>query len=95
MLEGNASVHTRVTEYAHPKDSKGKPNKSSPKEVNQVFEDEYKNTFPRNAPVSLGAEISRPKFKGKFVKVCATELTWPFLGHNPGDSIGEDQRFGN
>jgi hypothetical protein len=93
MLEGNVEVHIRVSEFAHPKGEKGKPNKSAPKEVNQVFEDEYKNTFPKNAPVSLGPDISRPKFKSKFLKITATELSWRFLGHNPGDDIGQDQRF--
>ena len=93
MLEGNAEVHMRVTEYAHPKDSKGKPNKTAPKEVNQVFEDEYKTTFPKNAPVELGPDISRPKFKTKFLKIVSNEISWRFLGHNPGDDIGQDQRF--
>lgn len=93
MLEGNAEVHIRVTENAYPKDDKGKPNKSAPREIEMVFEDEYKQTFPRNAPVAIGPEISRPKFKAKFVKIVAGELSWRFLGHNPGDDIGTDQRF--
>src|SRR5262249_22818128 len=53
MLEGNAEVNFRVTEYAHPKKDNGKPNTAAPKEVNQVYEDAVKTTYPKNAPIAI------------------------------------------
>lgn len=93
MLEGNAEVNFRVTEYAHPTDDKGKPKKDAPKETNQVYEDSYKSTFPRNAPVAVDTGINPLSFKVKFVKLVARELSEYFLGRNPGDDIAPDQRF--
>lgn len=93
MLEGNAEVNFRVTEYAHPKKDNGKPNTAAPKEVNQVFEDAVKTTFPKNAPIAIDTGISPFSFKTKFLKLVANEISWKFLGHNPSDEIAPDQRF--
>ena len=93
LLEGNAEVNFRVTEYAHPKKENGKPNTAAPKESNQVYEDATKTTFPKNAPIAIETGVSRSSFKAKFLKLVANEISWQFLGHNPGDEIAPDQRF--
>jgi hypothetical protein len=92
MLEGNSEVNIRVTEYGHPKSTKGKENTSLPKETTKVYEEDWKSTFPKNAPVSED-QVSRSVFKAKFVKLVSTELSWQFLGHDNGDDI-QDTRFG-
>jgi ABC-type uncharacterized transport system auxiliary subunit len=92
MLEGNSEVNIRVTEYGHPKSTKGKVNTALPKEATKVYEELWKSTFPKNAPVSEDV-VSRTSFKSKFVKLVSTELSWQFLGHNNGDDI-QDTRFG-
>jgi hypothetical protein len=93
MLEGNAEVNFRVTEFAHPKKDNGKPNTAAPKEANQVYEDAVKTTFPKNNPVLIDTGVSPFSFKAKFLKLVANEISWHFLGHNPGDEIAPDQRF--
>lgn len=93
LLEGNAEVNFRVTEYAHPKKENGKPNTAAPKEVNQVYEDAVKTTFPKNAPIAIETGVSPFSFKAKFLKLVANEISWSFLGRNPGDDIAPDQRF--
>ena len=93
LLEGNSEVNIRATELAHPKNSKGKRNTSAPKEATQVFETEWKSTFPKNAPISLDQGVSRPVFRSKFLRLVATELSWQFVGHNNGDDI-QDTKFG-
>lgn len=93
MLEGNAEVNFQVTEYAHPKKDNGKPNTSAPKEVNKVFEDAVKTTYPKNAPIAIETGVSPFSFKAKFLKIVASQISWNFLGHNPSDEIAPDQRF--
>jgi hypothetical protein len=94
LLEGNSEVNVRVTELAHPKNSKGKRNTSAPKESSQIFETDWKTTFPKNAPISLDQGVSRPVFRSKFLRLVATELSWQFVGHNNGDDI-QDTKFGS
>ena len=93
MLEGNAEVNFRVTEYAHPKKDNGKPNTAAPKEANQVYEEAVKTTFPKTNPVLIETGVSPLSFKAKFLKLVANEISWNFLGRNPGDDIAPDQRF--
>jgi hypothetical protein len=93
LLQGNAEVNFRVTEYAHPKKDNGKPNTAAAKETNQVFEDAVKTTFPKDTMMAIDERTSPFSFKGKFVKLVAKELSWNFLGHNPGDEIVPDSRF--
>ncbi len=93
LLEGNAEVNFRVTEYAHPKNDKGKVNTAAPKEANQVYEDAVKMSFPKDGPIAIESGISPFSFKGKFLKLVANQISWNFLGHNPGDEIAPDQRF--
>ncbi len=94
MLEGNSEVNIRVTEYDHPKTSKGKRNTSAPKEANQIYETDWKSLFPKNAPLSLDSGVSRSVFRAKFLRLVASELSWQFVGHNNGDDI-QDTRFGS
>ena len=91
MLEGNSEVQILVKEYAHPKNSKGKVNTSQPKETNKVYEEVWKTTFPVRGPVSVDS-VSPSVFKSKFLKLVATELSWQFMEHAPGDDI-QDTKF--
>lgn len=92
MLEGNAEINIRVSEHGHPKTSKGKVMKSAPKETKETYSEDWKTTFPRNAPISLDQGVSKPVFKSKFVKIVSSELSWQFTGHNHGDDI-QDSKF--
>jgi len=93
LLEGNAEVNFQVTEYAHPKKENGKPNAAAPKEVNKVYEDAVKTTFPKNAPIAIETGVSPFSFKAKFLKLVANEISWNFLGRNPGDDIAPERPF--
>ena len=91
LLEGNAEVQIQVIEFAHPKNSKGKVNTSQPKETNRIYNESWKTTFPKRSPVSVDS-VSPSVFKSKFLKLVATELSWQFMEHAPGDDI-QDTRI--
>ena len=92
LFEGKASVHIRVTELAHPKDSRGRPLEDKPKESEVLFEDDCEVTFPVTGSIPVSAEVSRPVFKNRFLDVVATNLSWRFVSHAPGDDI-QDTKF--
>ncbi len=83
-----------VTEVAHPKNSRGKPITDQPKEGRNIY-DAYKDTeFPIRGPIPMDTGVSRPAFKNKFLKVVATDISWHFIDHAPGDDI-QDVKFNN
>ncbi len=92
LLEGNAEVHIRVVEYAHPKTLKGKVNTAAPKETNKIYEEDWKTIFPKRGPMSLDSGVSKPVFKTKFLKLVASEISWQFVAHEVGDDI-QDTKF--
>lgn len=92
LLEGHSEVQIQVIEYDHPKNSKGKVNSSVPKETRKVYEEVWKTVFPVRGPVSVDSGVSPAAFKSKFLKLVATELSWQFIDHRPGDDI-QDVKF--
>ncbi len=94
LFEGNSSIHIQVFELAHPKNTKGKPNTAVPKESSSIYEDQRDTVFPIRGPIPAGAGVSRPAFKNKFTKLVATEVSWHFIEHAPGDDI-QDVKFNN
>ena len=92
MLEGNASIKVQVTEMAPPKDDRGKPLRDAVKVSTPGFDDVWEVKFPTKGPISIDASVGRPKFKKTFVKLVATEVSWRFVDHAPGDDI-QDSSF--
>jgi hypothetical protein len=92
LMEGNSAIHIQVWEIAYPKNSKGKENKSQPKESNKIYEEQADTTFPIRGPVPKETGISSSSFKIKFIKLVVTELSWHFVDHAPGDDI-QDVKF--
>jgi hypothetical protein len=87
LFEGRSSVHIRVVERAFPKDDKGKPIETEPKTTSVVYEADRDSAFPIRGPQPASAEVTPSSFKKKFVELVATELSWHFVGHAPGDDI--------
>lgn len=92
LMEGNSAIHLQVWEIAHPKNSKGKENKAQPKESNKIYEEQADTTFPIRGPIPKDTGISPSSFKIKFIKLVATEISWHFVDHAPGDDI-QDVKF--
>jgi hypothetical protein len=92
LLEGKADVNIQVTEHTYPKNSKGKPDHSQPKESNKIYEETWNSMFPIRGPIPVDSGISPSAFKTKFLKLLATELSWQFVGHRTGDDI-QDVKF--
>jgi hypothetical protein len=92
LMEGNSSINIQLWEIAFPKNSKGKENKNQAKESNKVYEDQADTTFPIRGPIPKDTGISPTSFKIKFIKLVATEISWHFVDHAPGDDI-QDVKF--
>jgi hypothetical protein len=92
MFEGRSSVHVRVVSRAHPKDDRGRELTDQPKETEVVYDADRDTVFPSRGPMPASAEVSPPIFKARFVKLVASELSWNFIGHSPGDEI-QDAKF--
>jgi hypothetical protein len=92
MYEGKSAVQIRVVEYDHPKDDRGKPLTDLPKEANSIYDDNRDTTFPLRGPMPASSEVSPTAFKNKFLKLVATEISWHFVPHAPGDNI-QDVKF--
>ncbi len=92
LMEGTSNVHLQLWEYGHPKDSKGHEKKSQPKEWNKSYEEQADTTFPVRGPVPRDTGVSPTSFRIKFLKLVATEITWHFADHAPGDDI-QDVKF--
>jgi hypothetical protein len=92
LMEGNSAIHIQVWEIAYPKNSKGQPNKTQPKEESKIYEEQADTTFPVRGPIPKDTGISPQSFKIKFIKLVATEISWHFVDHAPGDDI-QDVKF--
>jgi len=92
LMEGTSNIHIHVWEYGKPKDSKGKEERNEPKEWSQIYEEQADTTFPVRGPVPRDIGVSESAFKIKFLKLVATELSWHFIDHAPGDDI-QDVKF--
>ena len=94
LMEGTSNIHIHAWEFGYPKNAKGKEQKNEPKEWDQVYEDQVDTTFPLRGPVPRDTGVSESAFKLKFLKLVATELSWRFVEHAPGDDI-QDVKFNN
>lgn len=94
LLAGTARTHIQAFELAHPKNSKGKPIADQPKEPHKIYDDYHDTTFPIRGPIPMETGVSRSAFKNKFLQIVATELSWHFVEHAPGDDI-QDVKFNN
>jgi hypothetical protein len=92
LFQGHSKVHVQVTTKDYPKDKRGKPIKSEPKEVDVIYNDYRDTVFPTTAPMSVETGVSKSAFKNKFLKLVASELSWHFVDHRPGDDI-QDTRI--
>ncbi len=91
-MEGNSAIHIQVWELAYPKNSKDQEIKTQPKESSKIYEDQADTTFPIRGPIPKETGISPSSFKLKFLKLVATEISWHFCDHAPGDDI-QDVKF--
>lgn len=87
MFEGHSAVHIRVVENAHPKDTRGREQTDLPKRTEIVSDADRETTFPLRGPVPASAEVTTTSFKQKFLKLVATEISWHFIDHAPGDNV--------
>lgn len=94
LLEGTSKVDIKVTELAHPKNTKGKPILDQPKEAETIYTATRDTIFPIRGPIPIDSGVSRQAFKDKFLKLVAAELSWHFVEHAPGDDI-QDVKFNN
>jgi hypothetical protein len=92
LFEGKSHIHVQLTELKYPKDTRGHELSDKAKEP-EVTHDAYADTtFPIRGPMPMEAGVSRAGFKSKFLKLVATETSWHFVPHAPGDNI-QDARF--
>jgi hypothetical protein len=92
LFEGRANVAVSVTEFEHPKDSRGKPMTDQPKESRTIFEHTFAPAFPVTGPVPAEASVNSAVFKERFLQVVVNELSWAFVEREPGDNI-QNTRF--
>ena len=93
LFEGTASVHVQVVEMVYPKDDRGRPDKTKPKEPSPTFEESKEISFPRlQGSMPLSSEVNRPAFKQKFLETVVTEISWYFVDRAVGENI-QDTRF--
>ena len=94
LYQGNSKIHVRVSTNDHPKDSRGKPQKDQPKEISVIHDDYTETIFPSRGPIPADSGVSPAAFKNKFLKLVASEVSWHFVDHAPGDDI-QDARLGS
>jgi hypothetical protein len=92
MLHGEAKVHIVAYEMQYPKNSKDRPIKDQPKEPELLYDDYAEPMFPDRGPIPIDTGSSRSKFRIKFVKIVAKEISWHFIEHAEDDSI-QDSRI--
>ena len=92
LMEGTSNIHIRVWEFGHPKNDKGKEQKSEPKEWDSIYDEQSDVTFPARGPVPRDSGVSESAFKIKFMKLVGYQLSWHFVDHAPEDDI-QDVKF--
>ena len=92
MFEGHSAVHIRVVERNHPKDDRGREQTERPKVAKVISDADRETTFPIRGPMPASSEVTATGFKNRFLKLVATEVSWHFVDHAPGDNI-QDARF--
>jgi hypothetical protein len=92
VLHGESKVHVVAYEMAYQKNSKDKPLKDQPKEAESKYDDYAETSFPSRGPIPVDSSMSRSKFRTKFLKVVAAEVSWHFVEHGEDDTI-QDSRI--
>jgi hypothetical protein len=92
LFQGHASVHVRAVSWEHPKDSHGRPMTEKPKEPKVIYEGDRTTDFPVTGHIVVSADVNRSGFKTRFLSLVATEVSWFFVDHAPGDNI-QDTKF--
>jgi hypothetical protein len=92
LYEGKSKIHIKVYEYQHPKDTRGREQSKKPRELEMVYDEYQDSAFPLRGPLPTEAGVSRSSFKNKFLKLVASEVSWHFVEHAPGDNI-QDVKF--
>ncbi len=87
MLHGDSRIHVVVTEWAHPKDDKGKPMKDQPKEENEVFDNYVEPSFPKTGPIPMDTANGRSKFLKGYIELVSTEVAYLFVNRPMGEDI--------
>jgi hypothetical protein len=93
LFEGKSSIHVKVTELAHPKDSRGRPMTDRPKESNVLYDEDCESNYPVTGSIPASADVTRSGFRNKFLGIVSGDLSRLFLDHEAGDDI-QDTRFG-
>lgn len=92
MFQGISSIRVSVVDLKYPEDEKGKPDETQPKESSVIYSQVAQSTFPTRGPVPVDSKVTPDTFRVKFTNVAATELSWHFVPHAPGDDI-QDTRL--
>ncbi|MBX6313169.1 MAG: hypothetical protein IRY99_09685 [Isosphaeraceae bacterium] len=87
LLRGQSKVHVVVTEMKPPTDERGRPLKDRPRMAEKVYENDCETTFPVTGHQIPEPGSSADSFKKKFLELVATEISWSFIDHAPGDDI--------
>lgn len=87
LFEGRSNIHVRVVELDYPKDDRDRPMTDKPKEPKIIYDNDRETTFPVRGPIPISAGVNAATFKNRFLKIVATELSWDFVPHAPGDNI--------
>jgi hypothetical protein len=92
LFQGKSNVRVQVVERAHPKDRRGHEKRDQPLKCELVYSDEHVTVFPTNNHMPATSDFTRGTFRRKFLSLVATELSWYFIEHAPGDNI-QDSKF--
>jgi hypothetical protein len=94
LFKGVSQIHIMVHELKYPKNDKGREMTDKPKEAEQIYDAVVNTEFPNRGPMEMGNGVSAGGFKNKFLKLVATEVSWHFVDHAPGDDI-QDTKIGS
>jgi hypothetical protein len=92
LLQGRSTISIRVIDWDYPKDDKGKPINTRPKESTVIYDGDRETVFPTTGSIPLEAGVTRATFKNKFTKLVISELSWHFIGRATGDDV-QDTRI--
>ncbi|HWE35334.1 MAG TPA: hypothetical protein VG406_02095 [Isosphaeraceae bacterium] len=93
LFEGRSTVQVKVTEMEYPKDDKGRPNKSKPREPREVVNDTKETAYPKHqGAMAPSNEVSRSVFRSKFVTEVVKDISGIFVDRDMGDDI-QDTKF--
>lgn len=92
MFQGLSTIRVTVIDLEYPTDDKGRPDQTQPKESSVAYSQVAQSTFPTRGPMPADSKVTSDTFRSRFTNVSATELSWHFVPHAPGDDI-QDTRL--